>query len=46
MNTGADSSVQPLNRTEEDVKSIAKTIAEHYEDEELRSNFVDLALQL
>jgi len=37
---------QPLRKLEDEISSIAKTVAESYEDEELRSNFLDLALQL
>lgn len=36
----------PLNKTDEEVKSIASTVAEHSEDDEVRGNFLDLVSQL
>lgn len=36
----------PARRAEDDVAGIAKTVTENFEDEELRKNFVDLAIQL
>ncbi|RDW59288.1 NCBP1 family protein [Aspergillus mulundensis] len=33
-------------RAEDDALSIAKNVAEHYEDEELRDNFIEIALDL
>lgn len=36
----------PLKRVEEEVASIAKTVSDNYEDEELRNSFYDLTLQL
>jgi nuclear cap-binding protein subunit 1 len=36
----------PLKRVEDEVVSIAVTISENYDDEELRNNFNDLTLQL
>ncbi|KAI9810972.1 MAG: hypothetical protein M1827_005703 [Pycnora praestabilis] len=36
----------PLKRTEDEISSIAKTVAENYEDEEVRDGFFDLILQL
>ncbi|RDL35027.1 putative nuclear cap-binding complex, subunit NCBP1 [Venustampulla echinocandica] len=36
----------PLKRVEDEVSSIAKTVCDNYEDEELRNAFYDLALQL
>lgn len=36
----------PLKRVEDEVYSIAKTVAENHEDAELRKSFEDLALQL
>jgi len=38
--------LQPVRKTEEDVASIAKTVAENYDDEELRTSFTDLVVQL
>lgn len=38
--------LQPLKKLEDEISSIAKIIAESYEDEELRSTFLDLTLQL
>jgi len=36
----------PLKPVEEEVTSIAKTVCDNYEDEELRTGFYELALQL
>lgn len=36
----------PLKRVEDEVASIAKTVSDNYEDEELRNSFYDLTLQL
>ncbi|KAL8956927.1 MAG: hypothetical protein Q9193_005674, partial [Seirophora villosa] len=36
----------PLKKTDEEIQVIADTVAEHYEDDELRSNFPDLVLQI
>ncbi|MCJ1429950.1 hypothetical protein MMC29_007865, partial [Sticta canariensis] len=36
----------PLKRTDEEIASIAKTVTESYDDEELRKTFLDLVLQL
>jgi nuclear cap-binding protein subunit 1 len=36
----------PLKRVEDEVASIAKTISDNYDDEELRNSFYDLTLQL
>ena len=38
--------LQPLKRTEDEVASIAKSVGEGYDDEELRNAFLDLASQL
>jgi len=35
-----------LKKTEDEINSIANTVAEGYEDEELRNAFLDLSLQL
>lgn len=37
---------QPLRKLEDEIRGIASTVAESYEDEELRCNFLDLAVQL
>jgi hypothetical protein len=37
---------EPLKRTEDEIVSIAKTVADGYEDEELRNTFLGLILQL
>ncbi|KAL9596210.1 MAG: hypothetical protein Q9219_005962 [cf. Caloplaca sp. 3 TL-2023] len=37
---------QPLKKTDEEIKYIAATVAEHREDEEIRRSFSDLILQL
>jgi len=36
----------PLKRVEDEINSIAKTICDNHEDEELRDSFFDLAIQL
>jgi nuclear cap-binding protein subunit 1 len=36
----------PLKRVEDEVASIAKTVADNYDDDELRNSFLDLTLQL
>jgi len=36
----------PLKRVEDEVGGIAKTVSDNYEDEELRTGFYDLTLQL
>jgi len=36
----------PLKRVEDEVASIAKTVSDNYDDEELRNSFYDLTLQL
>lgn len=36
----------PLKRVEDEIVSIAKTVCDNHEDEELRSSFYELALQL
>jgi nuclear cap-binding protein subunit 1 len=36
----------PLKRVEDEVASIAKTVCDHYDDEELRGAFYDLVIQL
>jgi len=36
----------PLKRVEDEVTSIARTVCDNYEDEELRNSFYDLSLQL
>ena len=37
---------QPLKRSDDEIRSIAKTVVENYDDEELRNAFLDLVLQL
>ena len=37
---------QPVKKTEDEIQSIAKTVVESHEDEELRSTFINLSLQL
>lgn len=37
---------QPLRKTEEEVSSIAKLVIDNYEDEEIRNQFLTLAVQL
>lgn len=37
---------QPLKRTDDEIASIAKIVAESYDNDELRNTFVDLLLQL
>ena len=37
---------QPLKKTDEEIGSVAKIIADNYEDEDLRTTFLDLMLQL
>ena len=36
----------PLKRIEDEISSIAKTVCDNYEDEELRNSFYELTLQL
>lgn len=38
--------LQPIRRAEEDVATIAKTLAENYFDHDLTSGFVDLVVQM
>lgn len=37
---------QPLKKTDEEISSVAKIIADNYGDEDLRNTFLDLMLQL
>ena len=37
---------QAARRVEDDVAGVAKTVAENYEDEELKKIFLDLIVQL
>ena len=39
-------SQQPLRKPEEEIRTIAKLVAEGYDDDELRGTFLGLALQL
>ncbi|KAL9010655.1 MAG: hypothetical protein Q9173_004433 [Seirophora scorigena] len=36
----------PFKKTDEEIQVIADTVAEHYEDDEIRGNFTDLVLQI
>lgn len=38
--------LQPLKKIDEEVQEIATIVADNYEDEEIRGNFLELALQL
>ena len=39
-------SSKPVKKTEDEISSIAKTVADGFEDEELKSTFTELAVQL
>lgn len=38
--------LQPLKRTDEEISSIARLVVENHEDEEIRNQFLTLAVQL
>jgi len=37
---------QPLRKTEEEISSLAKLVVDNYEDEEVKTQFLSLAIQL
>lgn len=39
-------SSQPLRKTDEEISSVAKLVVDNYEDEEIKNQFLSLALQL
>ncbi|KAL8694516.1 MAG: hypothetical protein Q9218_000846 [Villophora microphyllina] len=38
--------LQPLKKTDEEIQTIANTVTEYYDDNEIRENFLDLVSQL
>lgn len=38
--------LQPLKKTDEEIQTIANTVVENYDDDDIRDSFSDLILQL
>ncbi|KAL8642687.1 MAG: hypothetical protein Q9228_000655 [Teloschistes exilis] len=44
--TIANAASEPLKKTDEEIQAIASTVTEHYDDDEVKADFLDLTLQI